>query len=112
MEPIINAAQALSGLLRAAHDEGLPTPYCADVTNYAPSGHPAGKEAPDFGHVGSVSLVVEPDDLTPWAEWLGADPYDDGEPYKGNVHRHINGWVGAVPVQVTALVPVTLAATS
>jgi hypothetical protein len=106
MEPIIEAAQALAGLLRTAAEHGLPTPYAADVTNYAPSGHPAGQEGPEFGYVGSVSLVVTAGELAPWAEWLDAEPYDDGEPYKGNLHRHLNGMAGPIPVQVTALVPV------
>jgi hypothetical protein len=101
-QPVIEAARALAGLLRTAEDLGLPAPYSAGVTNYAPSGHPSAHE-----FIGGLSLAVDPDDLAAWSEWLDSEPVDDDEPYKGNVHRHVNGMVGPVPLQVTALVPVS-----
>jgi hypothetical protein len=109
VEPIIEAAQALAGLLRAADDAGLPAPYSADANNYAPHGHPAKDVAPHFGHVGGISLIVRDHEIAAWAGYLGAETYD-GEQYKGNIHRHVDGWSGPVPVQVTALVAVAKAA--
>lgn len=100
--PIIAAAQALDGLLRAAEDGDLPMPYVARIDGFSPTGHPH----EDF-ESGSVELQVHTlADLSAWSTWLDAPIDDSAEPHKGDVHCHVFGYAGPIPVRVTALVPV------
>lgn len=99
--PILDAAQALAGLLRAAAEADLPMPYTVNVEEYQPVGHPRH----DYGRVGGISLQVDTlADLVEWARWLDSTIDDTAEPYAGQVHCHAYGYAGPVPVRVTALV--------
>lgn len=102
MTPIIAAAQALDGLLRAAEDGDLPMPFTARVDDYPPHGHPHEQR-----ETGGVDLQVHTRaDLIAWSTWLDAPIDDSAEPYEGKIHCHVFGYAGPIPVRVTALVPV------
>lgn len=96
--PIITAAQALDGLLRAAEDGGLPMPYTVTVSDYAPSGHEKAHE-----RIGGLSIGVDTlVDLTAWATWLDST-IDDTSTSAKNRHHNAYGYAGPVPVNVYAL---------
>jgi len=102
MSAIVDAAQALAGLLRGAEDGDLSMPYDAEVTNYVDARHPAAGRAQ-----GQIMLMVHTlDELTEWATWLDEPIDDTAAPHEGKVHCHVFGMVGPVPVRVTTLVPV------
>lgn len=105
--PIIAAAQALDGLLRAAEDGDLPLPFSAEVSVYAPHGHPAYDDTAQFAQGGITFQVADLAALTEWATWLDSTLRENDAPYKGNLHTHADGYAGPIPVRVTALVPVT-----
>lgn len=101
MSAITDAAQALAGLLRAAEEGGLPLPFTAQAEEWAPHRHPL----TDNAHGGTTLQVHTLADLSDWATWLDAPIDDSAEVHEDNVHCHVFGMAGPVPVRVTALVP-------
>jgi hypothetical protein len=93
--PIIDAAQALAGLLRAADEGGLPLPSSAEAMAHAPAFHEHAHE-----RVGGISLHVGTfAALTDWATWLDA-PIDDSHiSANGSRHNRVHGYVGPHPDQ-------------
>lgn len=107
---IIEAAQALTGLLRRAEEGGLPMPSSAEVSKYAPNQHPAWDHAGtrDFGGI-EVHLLEDLPGLTEWATWLD-EPIGTNDPHAGRVTHRVFGMAGPVPVKVWTRTPVPLEA--
>ena len=104
MTAIATAAQALSGLLRAAEEGGLPMPSSANASDIAPGGHEVWdtKDARDMGGIVLAFLALA--DLADWAIWLER-PIDDSRTTALNRHHNVYGYAGPVPVNAYALTP-------